>query len=187
MNEIWRTIRGWEGLYQASSDGRIRSLDHLCVFAGRWGETKRLFKGNIVKQNVKKDGYRQVVLSKNGVYKTCKVHTLVADAFPEICGERLPGYEVSHLDENPANNKAENLRWVSHTANINWGTRNDKMVKNRLGKNACKPVRQYKDGVVKEYQSIAEAARAIGGITAGIYQALKKGYQYKNYKWEYVN
>lgn len=135
--------------------------------------------------------YKHVSLSKNGIISGVSVHKLVALTFPEICGEWFEGAEVSHLDENPHNNKPENLRWVEHITNINWGTRNKKAGLSQRNRPDCsKPVVQYTlDGeYVADFPSGGEAERKTGikrpNISAccrGIVEAAG------GYIWKYKN
>lgn len=99
MVEVWKDIEGYEGLYQVSNMGRVKSL----------------IKGIILKQWTDKDGYRQVGLLK----KTFKVHRLVAKAFIENPDD-LP--LVNHKDENKANNNITNLEWCTNEYNLSYGT-----------------------------------------------------------------
>lgn len=96
MTEIWKDIKGYEGLYQASSQGRIRSLP------------RNTTKGKIINQVCARNKLR-VHLCNDGKRKYCFVHILVAQAFPEICGEWFEGCQVHHKDCNPSNNNPYNL------------------------------------------------------------------------------
>ena len=124
MQEIWKDIKGYEGLYQVSNFGRVKSLH---------GKEK------ILKPYHKSTGYIQVILCKN--YKTVArmVHRLVAEAF-------IPNPEnksqVNHKDENPLNNVDSNLEWCSATYNINYGTRNHKCMNKRGTPVKCVETRQ---------------------------------------------
>ena len=121
--EVWKDIRDYEGLYQGSNLGRMRSLD-------RWVKSKsgsvRLCKGKILKLCTDKYGYLKVGLWKNNKVKTYYVHRLVAEVF-------LPNpnnyKEVNHKDENKLNNVVSNLEWCDAKYNSNYGTRNERMSK----------------------------------------------------------
>ena len=120
--EIWRPIVGYEGLYEVSSYGRVRSLD-------RYDNKNHFRKGLIMKQNNDGRGYMSVILCLNGKIKKYLVHRLVAQAFiPNP--DNLP--EVNHKDENPENNSVTNLEWCDHSYNINYGTRKDKVRESQL-------------------------------------------------------
>ncbi len=101
--EEWRSIPGFEGLYEASNLGRVRSLDH-----GRR-------KGRVLKQRfLSRREYVVVTMSRNGKYRDQFVHRMVLKAF---CGEPPPGYECCHNNGNPTDNQLENLRWDSRNEN----------------------------------------------------------------------
>lgn len=109
--EIWRDIPGYEGKYQASNLGNIRSLDRLvnCAHGG-----KRRMRGRVLKPaGQKKDPHLRVVLG-HGAIGSC-VHTLVALTF---LGPKPEGQEVRQLDGNPLNNRIDNLAYGTRTENI---------------------------------------------------------------------
>lgn len=101
VNERWESIPGWEGLYEASDHGRVRSLH-------KRSQAKQTPDGRILKAQTNKNGYAQVDLYKNGKRRMSYVHELVCLAFH---GLRPDGMEVCHNDGNPANNRLENLRY----------------------------------------------------------------------------
>lgn len=107
--EVWRDIPGYEGLYQASSLGNIRSLERK--YTDSIGRTKTL-KQKMLSVKTKSDGDYPHVNLGNGNYK--KVHTLVALAF---LGPRPPKADVRHLDGNKQNNRANNLRYGTRSEN----------------------------------------------------------------------
>ena len=116
--EIWRPIEGYEGLYEVSSYGRVRSLDKYvkCDY-----EKYRLHKGKVLSPGKDKDGYLSVVLSCNGKLHLKKIHRLVAEAFiPNP--DNLP--QVNHKDEDKTNNRVDNLEWCNRKYNCNYGSRN---------------------------------------------------------------
>lgn len=140
MPEIWRDIKDYEGLYQISNLGRVRSLDRFIKQALQY----RLLKGRVKPCNKNPNGYLKINLCKNGNSKTFLVHRLVAQAFlPNP--NNLP--EVNHKDENKENNYVDNLEWCTSRYNN--------------GYSHGKPVLQYTlDGqFVAEYPSAAEASR----------------------------
>ena len=118
MTEEWRPIEGYEGLYEISSYGRVRSLDK---YVKSKSESYRLHKGKVLSPEKNTRGYLSVVLSYNGKHKTITVHRLVAQAFlPNP--DNLP--EINHKDEDKTNNNVTNLEWCDHKYNVNYGTRN---------------------------------------------------------------
>lgn len=109
--EIWLPVRGYEGLYEVSDKGRVRSLDRKVIYStGR----EVLHRGRILKDTAGKAGYPQVVLTKDKEKKNYSVHRLVAEAF-------IPNPEnkeqVNHIDRNKENNNISNLEWVTHQEN----------------------------------------------------------------------
>ena len=118
MIEEWRPIVGYEGLYEVSSYGRVRSLDK---YVKSKSKSYRLHKGKVLISEKNTRGYLSVVLSYNGKHKAITVHRLVAQAFiPNP--NNLP--EINHKDEDKTNNNVENLEWCDHKYNVNYGTRN---------------------------------------------------------------
>ena len=116
--EIWRPIVGYEGLYEVSSYGRVRSLDRYVKYSNG---PIHLHKGMILNPGKDKDGYLQVNLYNNGKIHQRKVHRLVAQAFI-LNPDNLP--EVNHLDEDKTNNRVENLEFCNRKYNCNYGSRN---------------------------------------------------------------
>lgn len=110
---IWKDIPGFEGLYQVSNDGKVRSLNY-----------NRTGKKQILKQSMDRGGYKMVQLWKNNKKETCKVHRLVAQTF-------IPNPnnwpQVNHKDENKSNNHISNLEWCTQEYNSNYGTRNERI------------------------------------------------------------
>lgn len=114
--EIWRDIPGYEGKYQASTEGRIRSLDRIVKsknwYTNEWFD--RHIKGQILKPGIFcKSGHVSVVLGHGAAGSP--VHQLVMRTF---VGETPPGKEILHNDGNPRNNALSNLRFGTRTDNI---------------------------------------------------------------------
>ena len=111
MDEIWKDIEGFEGLYQVSNLGRIKCLEHKCP--GRYGNL-RTVKEHIMSYTRGNKGYIHVTLSNKDRGKTFLVHRLVANAF-------VPNPEnkpiVNHKDEDKTNNRADNLEWCTSLYN----------------------------------------------------------------------
>ncbi|MEN8122935.1 MAG: NUMOD4 domain-containing protein [Bacteroidota bacterium] len=102
MKEIWKDIPEYKGTHQASTLGRIKSLD-------RYDNRGRLRKGIILKTRKDKDGYHILNMSKNGVVKTRKLHRMIYSAFKEL----KDGFVIDHDDNNKDNNKLSNLKQIT--------------------------------------------------------------------------
>ena len=182
MCEIWKDVIGYEGLYQVSSLGKVKSLAR---------ESKRnTFKEKILNPHLDGRGYPFVALYRNNVPKQIKVHKLVATAFLDN-PENKP--TVNHIDEDKTNNTAENLEWATFKENANHGTRNQRIASaNRENHNRCakqrKPVDQYDiNGYFMNTWNSASAVADFFKINRSeITQCCKgKRKQCKNYFWKY--
>jgi len=131
MSEEWRDVEGWEGLYQVSDMGRVRSLYHQKVV--------------MLKPRTVYNGYLRITLSKNGVKSHFRVSRLVALTFiPNP--DNLP--EVDHIDENKVNNCTTNLQWVTCQENIERSLAKDFLFRSPSGElvkifNLCKFCRNH--------------------------------------------
>lgn len=113
MNEVWKDIIGYEGFYQVSNIGRVRSLDRDMIDKNGIGYS---LKGSIRKISCTGKGYQNIGLSKDGEQKTFFIHRLVAESFiPNP--KNLP--IVNHIDGDTHNNHVSNLEWVTQSENIN--------------------------------------------------------------------
>lgn len=110
LQEVWRAVPGWEGVYEASSFGRIRSLGRIVQRAGRDMRVRE----KILAPNVHHSGYLRVNLSHGGRRSEQLVHWIIASTFH---GPRPDGLEIRHLDGDPANNRFDNLRYGTSTEN----------------------------------------------------------------------
>lgn len=105
--EVWKPVVGYEGLYEVSNLGRIKSL------VG-WNGHKYVNREKIMNQSITTTGYKKIELTKDGIKKSLKVHRLVAQSFiPLIAGKTV----VNHKDSNPLNNAVENLEWCTIAEN----------------------------------------------------------------------
>lgn len=109
--EVWKSIKGYEGVYEVSSLGGIRSLTRYVEV----GSYSRISYGKVIGQFEDKDGYMIAQLSKDGKGKTIRVHSLVADAFLKKEDGRD---EVNHIDSNKKNNSFDNLEYCNRSENM---------------------------------------------------------------------
>ena len=110
--EQWKPVYGYEGIYEVSSHGRVRSLDRTVTYSD--GRVRR-YKGKVLRATLSSGGYPCVSLYSQGKEKRRYVHSLVAEAF---IGTRPKGMEVCHNDGDPANNRLDNLRYDTHSDNM---------------------------------------------------------------------
>jgi hypothetical protein len=114
MDEIWKPIPGYEGYYEVSNTGKVRSLTRTVIMKDG---KPRPIKGRELKPKIN-NGYPTVNLSKNGTVKTIRIHRLVALTFiPNP--DNLP--IINHKDENKQNNNVNNLEWCTYEYNNNYG------------------------------------------------------------------
>ena len=159
--EEWRDIKGAEGTYQISNQGRVRSVDRIDANGAKRN-------GIILSQKVARSGYKTVSLYFNQRWHHPSVHRLVAEAFiPNP--NNLP--QVNHKDEDKTNNCVDNLEWCSAKYNTNYGLRNKKAGENISKANRgkpqpqrCKEIEKFDmDGnYITTYGSVGEAANSIG-------------------------
>lgn len=110
----WRDVVGWEGLYQVSSSGQVRSLNRTYATNNQWGSFTRTLKGRLLKPQLHPCGYLSVRLVSRHKSCTYLIHRLVATAFLGIPDK---GLEVCHNDGNKQNNNVANLRWDTRLNN----------------------------------------------------------------------
>ena len=186
-SEVWKGVAGYEGVYQVSNLGRVRSVDRLVKYSdGR----KYTYKGKIIKPTCDKGGYTTVNLYKNGKVKGKYIHRLVAEAFIPSHNNYL---EINHKDEDKTNNHVANLEWCTREYNINYGKRTEKA--SQAQSKRVKAV-NVETGEVIRFRSTMEAGRkgyahgAVSSACRGVYKSgigklIGDGHLYRGHKWSY--
>lgn len=174
--EIWKAVKGYEGVYEVSNLGRVRTFQPK--------------ENNIIlKPYVMPNGYEQVCLYSKKTRIKCYIHRLVAIAFIDN-PHNLP--QVNHKDENKQNNHVENLEWVTAKQNLEHGTRKEKQKETfrrngKLLKSVC--CFHLNGELFKTFQSCKEAAKYTGANASAISQCCKGNKRYKTaggFVWEYA-
>lgn len=159
--EIWKPIVGYEGLYEVSSMGRVKSLKRLRT------------KERIIAQFINHRGYARVTLWKENKQRKFSVHRLVASAFIPNPEEKP---QVNHIDENKLNNNVCNLEWCTQLENHNHGTVNERISASLINNpKKSKPVSAFDDDgiLIHTYPSIYEASRQMGVCASSITSCIK--------------
>lgn len=186
MSEVWKDIEGYEGKYQVSNLGRVRSLPRTHdIIREKNGSFIYHRKEKMLAPRIDRYGYQHVNLYDNEQHmKRHPVHRLVAKAFiPNP--EHLP--TVNHKDENKQNNRADNLEWMSISENNNYGTRGQRIgMANARKRKAV--VQLNMDGrEVNRFVSLNEASR-VTGISLGSIGKCANGENHSagGYRWRYA-
>ena len=187
MEEVWKDIKGYEGLYQISNLGKVRKLRFINNICNK----EKIFL--ITPQKIN-SGYLKVSLYKNSNFENKLVHRLVAETFIDNPNHYL---EVNHKDGNKYNNNADNLEWCNRKQNMQHAVKT-KLYKapneGRYGEKSYKAIKvkmidKNTNEVLKIFGSIIDAAHYIGinkscHIVSCCKGKLKTAY---GYKWQYYN
>ncbi len=161
--ENWASVPEFEGLYEVSDNGNVRSVTRSVTQLGKDGRYfTRPYYGRVLIPRKAKNGYLYLSLSKDGVSKTKKIHRLVAICFVEnVNGKQY----VNHIDGDKVNNCAWNLEWVTHRENITHSIDKGLTKPNEYGKNA----RSFKGVIlaIKNGKVVAELEGAADMIEKG--------------------
>lgn len=179
MREVWKDIPSFEGIYQASTDGRIKRVSNgPSTYAGR-----------ILKPTTHYNGYMEVSLCADGKqYKSLRIHTLVLITFSK---PKPDGYQCRHLDGNKQNNRLTNLVWGTSKENANdrrnhggyKGTRGSKNITAKLTENQVKEIRKLLGSTLKNKHNKGLTLKQIAqqyGVSIPTISAIKIGRTWKN-------
>ena len=155
MNELWKDIPGYEGVYQASTAGNIRTCEGKTTSNTRYA--RRVWKQRVLKQKYAKRKGRgksdaRVSLWKDGKEKTWLVSRLIAMTWCDGYADELT---VNHIDGNPCNNRAENLEWMTITDNVRHGFETGLFPQKKV-------LLEDKYGKIFQFRSMASASRYLG-------------------------
>lgn len=173
MAEIWKDIKGYEGKYQISNTGFVKSLNF-----NHTGKEK------ILKNKVNRRGYCYVTIYQNGKQNYPGIHRLVAETFIPNPNQLE---QVNHIDGNKENNNIENLEWCTQTENIRHADKTG--LSNHRG--TIKAVEQLdlNGNVINKFDALADAGRFLGikGKPVGISRVIRgKRKTAYGYKWRYA-
>lgn len=185
-NEIWEDVPEYEGFYQVSNLGRVKSLERKRKQSfGKIAIVRERF----LKSKMDKDGYLIYVLSKFGGTKSYRLHKIVAKAFLTNPNPLIFN-QINHIDGNKLNNCPENLEWCDCTHNnreaVRIGLKGGKPYKPRIDST---PIRQYdKEGnIIKIYENLAQATRENSITKTAICNCLNgRSKSSGGFVWEYV-
>jgi len=172
-SEEWKPVVGFEGLYEVSNYGRVKSLNRIIT---QKNGIKREVPEKMLTQS-DAGGYLQVCLSKEGKSRSYGVHVLVGRAFVKGY-DPDKAYEINHKDENKKNNRWDNLEWCDRKYNLNYGNYRKNMSLANGGPGKVK-VYDLEGNLVGEYDTIKEAATKTGVdislVSYNIRGLIKKG------------
>lgn len=175
MNEVWKEIAGYEGLYEVSNLGRVKSLNHPQLF--------------ILSPVLTVFGYHEVSLRKNGSAKIFKLHRLVATTFLE---NPLNKRCINHKSGVKINNAVDNIEWCTYSENTKHMYRVLNVQPGSTWDNTEYPLKARSvssidnNGNIETYKSLTNAATYHNIHRAAICTAIKKGHRAAGFHWKYA-
>jgi hypothetical protein len=185
MIEQWRDIPKYEGYYQVSNLGRIKSL---CRYRMGNGGSPTIVKERILKPKTDRYGYLVCGLSKDGILIHATIHKLVANCFV-INSDPYTNIQINHIDGNKLNNTPENLEWCDSKHNqseaLRLGLRGGNPYRARVD---SRPINQYyRANLIKTFENLASASRETGILKSAINNCLAgRSKTSGGFKWEYA-
>lgn len=192
VNEIWKDIKGYEGYYQVSNMGRVKSCERI-------DNTNHKIREKILKPKTEKNGYLRVHLRTPNTSKYILIHRLVAESFLPNSNNKLC---IDHINTDRKDNRVENLRWVTHKENINNPITLLKKKNANLGnknpmygviswenKRSRKVVQLTKNGeIIGLWGCINDIKRSLGICVSNIPNCCKGKLKHTvGYKWQYMS
>lgn len=181
QNEIWKEISGYEGYFEVSNLGNFRSKDRVIKYKSNG---IRLYPGKFLKTETIVEGYQRIVLMKEAIKKRYMCHRLVAQEF--VPNPDNKPY-VNHINGNKADNRAENLEWVTQSENE---LHSHSVLGNTMrGKTYPKKVEAIfpKEGDRIVFNSMSDAIKFLGvGCIEGLKKSIVANRVYHNFKWRFV-
>ena len=169
--EVWKDIPGYEGHYQVSNFGRVKSVERISTTGQRLSE-------KVMKTCRDRGGYDFIGLWLDGRKKNFKIHRLVIETFNPIDG--MENLDCNHIDEDKTNNRLENLEWMTRKENLNYGAHNKKISEAHSLPILCVELD-------KEFESIEAAAKEFKHSRGNIWRVLDKPDRTAcGYHWQYV-
>lgn len=180
INELWKDIKGYEGSYEVSNLGRVKSLSRKVVSGVNYSNV-RYTENRILAQSIINSGYPTVLLHSDGEEKRLLVHRLVLENFKPNSDESLV---VNHIDRDKLNNNLENLEWLTQSENIRHLGANKLM-----GLSKRKPICKYdiNGKLIKKYDYLGLVSK--DGFDPTNCSRVARGLQshHKGYDWRYAN
>lgn len=181
QNETWKEISGYEGYFEVSNLGNFRSKDRVIKYKSNG---TRLYPGKFLKTETIVEGYQRIVLMKEAIKKRYMCHRLVAQEF--VPNPDNKPY-VNHINGNKADNRAENLEWVTQSENE---LHSHSVLGNTMrGKTYSKKVEAIfpKEGDRIVFNSMSDAIKFLGvGCIEGLKKSIVANRVYHNFKWRFV-